>query len=122
MIPLYCAYIANIVILVPIAIPTLFRLFATDENRFAESAGWRIIVGSFWLSILILSALGLFEPLRFSPVLLVQLIYKLSWLMVYAVPQIRNGHLQTLPRGITVSFVLIVMIWPWVIPWSYLFG
>ena len=52
------AYLANVLILLPIAIPTLLRLFETAQGRFDESAGWRILVGALWTGILVLSLLG----------------------------------------------------------------
>ncbi len=81
------AYWANIVILVPIAVPTIFRIFPTDEGRMDESQGWRVLVGSLWTAILVLSVLGLFAPERYAPVLLLQLVYKSIWLLVYAAPR-----------------------------------
>jgi hypothetical protein len=116
------AYIANILILVPIAIPTLFKLFPTDQSRFENSAGWRTIVGSFWLAILIVSVLGIFSPLAFSGVLVVQLIYKFCWLLIYAIPRMIQGRRSEVPSGIALSFLIMVVIWPMIIPWHYLFS
>jgi hypothetical protein len=115
------AYWANIALLTPIAVPTVLRLFPTDQARFTESEGWRILVGAFWVGILSLSILGLFHPLRYSPILLLQLIYKAIWLIVYVVPRLLRGDLATVPWGITSSFAAIVVVWPWLIPWNYLF-
>ncbi len=120
--PLIFAYWTNIVILTPIAIPTVFKLFAADQARFTESAGWRILVGALWTAILILSALGLSQPLRYSPVLLLQVIYKSVWLAVYVLPQLLRGNLKAIPWGITLSFAAIVLIWPFIMPWAYLVG
>lgn len=36
------AYTANLVLLIPIAIPTLIRLFRTDQGRFEESSRCRV--------------------------------------------------------------------------------
>ena len=119
---LYFAYWANIALLVPIAMPTVFRLLPTDQARFEESAGWRVLVGSLWFAILVLSVLGLFQPLRYSPVLLLQLIYKSLWLAVYVVPRLLRGEVDQVPWGIAGSFALIVIVWPWLIPWAYLLG
>ena len=119
---LYFAYWANIALLVPIAMPTVFRLLPTDQARFEESAGWRVLVGSLWFPILVLSVLGLFQPLRYSPVLLLQLIYKSLWLAVYAVPRLLRGDVDQVPWGIAGIFALIVIVWPWLIPWAYLLG
>jgi hypothetical protein len=122
MMPLKLAYATNISILVPIGVPTVFRLFPTDQGRFAESEGWRILVGALWTGILVLSVLGLFQPLRFSPVLLLQVIYKSIWLVLYALPRLVRGDANQIPWGIAGSFALIVLIWPFLIPWDYVLG
>lgn len=114
------AYWANIVILVPIAVATIFRIFPTDEGRMEESQGWRVLVGSLWTAILVLSVLGLFAPERYVPVLLLQLVYKSIWLLVYAAPRILRREYASIPWGITVSFTAIVAVWPFIIPWSAL--
>lgn len=122
MLALRIAYAANILILVPIAVPTLLRRVDAAQGRFVESEGWRVLVGALWTSILVLSLLGLRAPLEFAPVLLLQVIYKSLWLIVYALPRLRGGDARSLPAGITVSFIAIVSIWPWLIPWRHLLG
>ncbi len=119
---LHFAYVANLVILLPISIPTLLRIYRTDQGCFPESAGWRVLVGALWTGIMVLSALGLREPLRYSPALLLQLIYKSLWLAVFALPLARRGEWRLIPWGIAGSFVAIVLVWPWLIPWDYLLG
>ena len=81
-----------------------------------------MLVGSLWTGIMVLSALGLREPLRYSPVLLLQLIYKTLWLVVFALPLLRRREAHRIPWGIAISFAAIVVIWPWIIPWGYLLG
>lgn len=120
--PLAYAYLANVLLLVPVAVPTLFRLLPLDQGRFAESAGWRVLVGALWSAILCLSILGVFFPLRYAPVLLLQWIYKSLYLGVYVAPRVRRGEWSAIPWGITASFAVIVAVWPFLIPWAYLFG
>jgi hypothetical protein len=119
---LQIAYCANVAILVPIAVPTMLRLWRTDQGCFAESSGWRVLVGSLWTAILVLSVLGLRDPVRFAPMLLLQLIYKSLWLAFYALPEARRGNWRSIPVGITAPFAAIVAIWPWLIPWGCLCG
>ncbi len=114
------AYLANVLILLPIAIPTLLRLFETAQGRFDESAGWRILVGALWTGILVLSLLGLRSPLVWSPVLVLQVIYKSLWLGAYALPRVVRGDPRSVPPGIAGSFAVIVLVWPWIIPWRHL--
>jgi hypothetical protein len=118
--PLQLPYILNILILVPIAVPTLLGLFDTAQGAFEESAGWRVLVGSLWTAILVGSILGLFAPVTYAPLLLMQVIYKSLWLAIYAAPRIAAGRSDAVPPGIAVSFVVIVLTYPFVIPWSHL--
>jgi len=114
---LFCA---NILILVPIAVGTLRKPALTDQGAFAESAGWRMLVGSLWMAILACSVLGAVWPGNFLWLLAFQVIYKSTWLLTYALPRALAGRWAELPTGITGSFLAIVLIWPWFIPWSRL--
>ena len=113
---------ANILILVPIGFGTLLKPSLTDHGDFAESAGWRTLVGSLWVGILACSALGVVWPSSFVWLLLFQVIYKSVWLLVYAAPRVLSGRSQEIPAGIALSFVGIVLVWPWFIPWGQLFA
>ena len=113
---------ANILILVPIGFGTLLKASLTDHGVFAESAGWRTLVGSLWVGILACSALGVVWPSSFAWLLVFQVIYKSVWLLVYAAPRVLAGRRQEIPVGITLSFVVIVLVWPWFIPWRQLFA
>jgi hypothetical protein len=117
---LQIAYTANLAIHLPVAMPTLLHSYRSDQGWFPESRGWRVLVGSLWTAIMTLSAMGLRDPLRFSPVLLLQLTYKSLWLLFYVLPSARKGDWRAIPAGITTSFTAIVFVWPWLIPWSYL--
>jgi uncharacterized membrane protein len=110
-------YWANIFILVPVGFGTLLKPSVTDQGAFAESTGWRTLVGSLWLAILACSVLGVVSPGSFLWLLVFQVIYKSVWLLAYAVPRLLSGRAAEIPAGIAVSFVVIVLVWPWFIPW-----
>ncbi len=118
--PVQMAYLGNIIILLAVALPTLFGLYPVDAGLFPESPGWRMITGAMWTAILVMSFLGLTRPLRFSPVLLMQLIYKSLWLLLFAAPRVLHGRAAEVPRGIAGTFLVIVLVWPFLIPWRYL--
>ena len=120
--PLKFVYLANILMFVPIVIYTLFHLFPTDQGVFKESMGWRMLVGSIWLAILVLSILGFSQPLTYSPVLLLQLVYKVGWLGVYVTPRLLRGQLGEIPWAMTITFTAIVIAWALLIPWDHLIG
>lgn len=108
---------ANILILIPVGFGTLLKASVTDQGAFVESAGWRMLAGSLWIAILSLSLLGAIWPGSFLWLLVFQVIYKSVWLLAYAVPRLLSGRAAEIPAGIAVSFVAIVLVWPWFIPW-----
>lgn len=124
--PLLFPYAFNIVVLVPIGLMTLFGGERGGQlacqGKFTESEGFRTILGSLWTAILIGSVLGLFFPVPMSPLLLIQVIYKTLWLIVFATPKLLDGRSREVPWGISLTFLVIVVSYPWVIPWRQLFG
>lgn len=124
--PLLLPYIFNIIVLIPIGLMTLLggerggQL--ASQGRFAESEGFRTILGSLWTAILIGSVIGLFRPVTMSPLLMIQVVYKTLWLLVFVLPRLSAGRSQEVPWGISLTFLMIVISYPWVIPWRILFG
>jgi hypothetical protein len=112
----------NILILVPVGFGTLLKPALTDHGVFAESAGWRTLVGSLWLAILAFSILGVRQPESFLWLLVFQVVYKSVWLLADVLPRLADGRRREVPAGITLSFAFIVLVWPWFIPWRQLFG
>jgi len=119
-------YAFNIIVLVPIGLMTLLggkrggQL--ASQGKFPESEGFRTILGSLWTAILIGSMLGLLYPVPMSPLLLIQIIYKTLWLLVFVLPRLLSGRRREVPWGISLTFFVIVVSYPWVIPWRQLFG
>ena len=126
MTPLLLPYIFNIFVLIPIGLLTLLGGEKGGQlacqGKFPESEGFRTILGSLWTAILIGSVLGLFFPITMSALLLIQVIYKTLWLLVYAMPRILIQRSSEVPWGIASTFLVIVVSYPWVIPWRQLFG
>ncbi|UPT67651.1 MAG: hypothetical protein M0D57_02985 [Sphingobacteriales bacterium JAD_PAG50586_3] len=122
MIALKLVYIANIIVAGWISVTSLFFPKLSSATIFQNSYQTTDVirlVGCLWLAIAILSVLGLWLPMSFSPVLVLQLIYKGTWLLVVALPAIRSG--QTYPSGMAVFFLVWVLVLPFIIPWAYLF-
>jgi hypothetical protein len=112
---------ANILILVPVGFATLLKPSVTVQGAFVESAGWRTLVGSLWLAILACSVLGVVSPGSFLWLLVFQVIYKSVWLFAYAAPRLGSARRSEIPAGIAISFLAIVLVWPWFIPWRQMF-
>lgn len=120
---LILVYLANILVAGWISITSLFypaRAVATIfEHTVAYSEVIRL-VGALWGAIFLLSIVGLFYPERMSVVLLLQLLYKGSWLLVVAYPALRQS--VDFPRGMATTFLVWVVVLPFAIPWRTLFG
>lgn len=80
------------------------------------------LVGWLWVSIAALSVMGLVFPLEFSPVLVLQLLYKSGWLLFSLLSGIFPEHSRPVPRILFLFFLVWVHLLPLFIPWSYLFG
>lgn len=112
------AFLANILILLPVLI-SLFKderaQLQVFESTVENSSGLRLLVGSLWLAILLLSVAGLGNPKFFIPILMLQVIYKANYLAFYVLPRIRKYGLEQTPRGLSLSFLIIVLLWPAII-------
>ncbi len=108
------AFLANIVILVPICWSMFFGggVASVFEGKVEESIGLRLLVGSLWSAILLASVAGLYAPRLFAPVVLIQIVYKSLWLLAFVLPLILSGKSGAIPWGIATTFILIVLSYP----------
>lgn len=89
------------------------------ENAFENSGAIRV-VGALWLGIAIVSAAGVFRPLAFAPILLLQFVYKTSWVLIVAAPALLAGEADSMPRSMSLFFLAWTVVLPFVIPWQAL--
>src|SRR5437660_11257825 len=68
---------------------------------------------SFWGALSALSALGLRYPLKMLPLLLMQLVYKIIWLLAVALPMWPAVRSSDLTRAMLVGVVLDLIAIPW---------
>lgn len=80
------------------------------------------ILGSIWLAVGVLSIFGLFYPLQFSLMFLIQLIYKSVWLLFIALPAFFAANERSIPLVMTILFIFWVVGLPLAIPFHYLFN
>ena len=123
MIGLKVVYIANIIVAGWISITSLFFPKVAASSVFSgvyPNSELIRLVGALWFSIFLISILGLWKPITFSPILIVQLIYKSLWLLVVASPAILNQ--KDYPSGMASFFLIWVIVLPFVIPWKELFS
>lgn len=80
------------------------------------------ICGSVWVAFGLLSILGLRSPLKFSPVLLLQLSYKVVWFIGVLLPILIAGKFQVYVMAYVVFFAAYIIGDSIAIPFSYVFA
>lgn len=78
------------------------------------------ILGALWLAIGVVALGGLADPLRYLPVLLIQLLYKTAWLFLAAFPVLVSGSSSRGLVFLTVLFTVWVFALILVIPFRVL--
>ncbi len=79
------------------------------------------IVGSIYVAFGVLSILGLRSPLKFTPVLLLQLCYKSIWMIFVIVPLFIAGTIEMYAVMLVVVFSTYIIGDLIAIPFSYIF-
>lgn len=80
------------------------------------------IIGSIYMSFGLLSILGLRSPLKFVPVLLLQLCYKLIWFIGVILPLLVTAKFPSYAIPMAIIFVTYIIGDLIAIPFSYLFS
>lgn len=101
-----------------------FVLLGSDvwPGIFFPGKPWEPVPGvavSFWAALSVLSALGLRYPLPMLPLLFLQLVYKLVWLLAVARPLHFAGAAEQMTTVFAVGLVLDLVVIPWPYVWSH---
>jgi hypothetical protein len=79
----------------------------------------RGIVACLLGAVALLSALGIRYPLQMIPVLLFELIWKIIWLLAFALPLYNIGQVDENIKTSVFETLFGVIITPLLIPWKY---
>ena len=77
------------------------------------------IIGSVYMAFGLLSILGLRSPLKFTPILLLQLCYKTIWFLGVALPLWATGHFPSYAIPTVIIFATFIVGDLIAIPFSY---
>jgi hypothetical protein len=80
------------------------------------------IIGSIYVAYGLLSVLGLRSPLKFVPLLLLQLFYKSVWFIGVALPLWATGHFPSYAIPTVIIFATFIVGDLIAIPFSYVFA
>lgn len=118
-------YIANVIVAGAVGTISLFfpkvarrRLFQEEETSDSHAT---YITGSFWYAISIISFIAIFFPIKFSPILIIQVFYKGLFLIRRGIPKLIKRQFHKGLIGLSSFFLVWVIILPIFIPWKYLF-
>ena len=103
------------IIVMPEMIKTKFPWPVEEPTAFG-------IVGSVYVAFGLLSILGLRSPLKFVPVLLLQLFYKSVWCIGVFVPLLVTGHFPSYAIPMVIIFLTYIIGDLIAIPFSYIFA
>jgi hypothetical protein len=103
------------IILIPSTIRSIFGWPSQDPIVFG-------ICGSVWVAFGILSILGFRSPLKFSPILLLQLTYKVVWFIGVILPVLIAGNFPAYAKGYVVFFAIYIIGDLIAIPFAYAFA
>jgi hypothetical protein len=115
---LRAAYLFNILVFVPIGLTTLLSpasMKVVFENKVQHAPELRILVGCLWTAIVVCSLIGLVEPRLMIGILILQVVYKILFLVLVVLPLIARRGLDAIPLGVAATSALIVLVWPFVI-------
>lgn len=111
-------YLLNILILVPVVAGLIRHTAGAPVSAFdgiADAPVLRMMVASLWAGVLVVSAIALFDPVRFWPVLVFQVIYKALFVVLWCLPIWMGRADGVVPSGPTAVFVVIIALWPFFI-------
>jgi len=74
-----------------------------------------------WTAFATLAGLGILRPLKFLPIILLEIFYKILWLVIVAYPLWSHGTLATSPAADITSQFLWVILPIVAMPWGYAF-
>jgi hypothetical protein len=75
-----------------------------------------------WASFSTLALLGIVRPLKMLPLVMLEIAYKLLWLIVVAYPLWSKNQLTGSPRAEHLTYVFLLVVLPIVaMPWKYAF-
>jgi len=103
------------VIVIPSVMRSIFGWPSQDPIVFG-------VCGSVWFSFGLLSILALWSPLKFSPVLLLQLSYKVVWFIGVILPILIAGKFPTYAILYVVIFATYIIGDLIAIPFKYVFA
>ena len=111
-------YLLNILILAPVVSGLLRHPAGEPVMAFSgasDSPVLRVMIASLWAGVMLISILALFDPQRFWPLLVFQVLYKAIFVVLWCLPIWLGLRAGVVPTGPVAVFVVIILVWPFFI-------
>ena len=121
---LFRLYLLRALYLLIIVGLALVKWTVVIQHLFHLDKPWELmdgVVACMLTSFSVLSILGLRYPLQMLPLLLWELLWKTIWLFIVALPLWSSGQMDDATSMVAYE-CLIVVIFPFIIPWRYVFA
>ena len=86
------------------------------------SAGPKTVIRALLGALGLLALLGIRYPVRMLPLLMFELLWKVIWVVAFALPVWLHGQLDAYASETLFACIMGVVLVPIVIPWRYVFG
>ncbi|OHU86682.1 MULTISPECIES: hypothetical protein [Pseudoalteromonas] len=78
------------------------------------------VINAMLMGFMLMSLLGAFYPLKMLPILMFELLWKILWLALFALPMYLNAGLDEYAIGVAFACIIGVVLTPIVLPWRYI--
>ncbi|NOU49914.1 hypothetical protein HG263_05105 [Pseudoalteromonas sp. JBTF-M23] len=85
------------------------------------SADSDTVINAILIGFMVLSFIGVFFPLKMLPVLMLELLWKVVWLAMFALPMHLSSGLDEYSMGVAFACLIGVVLTPIVLPWRYIY-
>ena len=100
-----------------------FGLGVTAIPRVIATSGHPVdphtVINSILIGFCLMALLGIRYPLKMLPILLLELVWKTCWVLVFALPMYLHHELDQYARDVIFATGMGVVLTPLVIPWRY---
>ena len=86
------------------------------------SAGPKTVIRALLGALGLLAVLGIRYPVRMLPLLMFELLWKLIWVVAFALPVWLHGELDTYASETLLACLMGIVLVPIVLPWRHVFG
>lgn len=79
------------------------------------------VISAILVSFSLMALIGVRYPIKLLPLLLIELLWKLIWVIAFAIPSWIQGNPSQYVIEVTFACLLGIVLTPLVIPWNYVY-